>query len=274
MRGRGVFQHRTGRGNLPQDAVATAHDFSFVRQTMLTSRSWIFAVTALALLAASASAQSAPSGVPCPDSRDPGVVYRTFYLGPDTSQNQFNEVQTVLRNMLQHARIGGVSMQRAIGVCGTPAELDLAQKIVSDMDHPTLAGRSWRLTYTFTHDGTSHKATLLVASDKWGTLKEGSRVPIVTGASQGADQVQYVDTGLNLGARIDDSGGSLRLITDLEQLPTPEIKPASSAGDPVLGNTELKTTAIITPGKPLVLGTLNLPAGGEEQVSVTAEPVP
>lgn len=241
---------------------------------MLTSRSWIFAFTALALLAGSASAQTATQDVPCPDSRDPGVVYRTFYLSPDTSLNQFTEVQTVLRNLLQHARINGVSTEQAIGICGTPAELGLAQKIVSDMDHPTLAGRSWRLTYTFTHNGSSHTAELVVAPDGNGTLKEGQRVPIVTGASKDSDQVQYIDIGLSISADVENSSGTLRVRSDVERSDMSQGKPASPAGDPVLGNTELRTTALITPGKPLVLGTLNLPSGGQEQVSVTAEAVP
>ncbi len=241
---------------------------------MLNSRSWIFAFTALALLSGSASARTATQDVPCPDSHDPGVVYRTFYLSQDTSQNQFTEVQTVLRNLLQRARINGVSTEQAIGICGTPAELDLAQRIVSDMDHPQAAETSWRLTYTFTRAGVSHKATLVIAPNEWGSLKEGNRVPIVTGASQGSDQVQYIDTGLNLSAKVDDSGGSLRLSTNVEQSATPELKPSSAAGDPVLGDTELKTTAFITPGKSIVLGTLNLPSGGQEEVSVTAEAVP
>jgi len=241
---------------------------------MLTSRSWIFAFTALALLAGSASAQTATQDVPCPDSRDPGVVYRTFYLSPSSTLNHFTEVQTVLRNMLEHARIDGVSMERAIGVCGTPAELDLAQRIVSDMDHPEIAETSWRLTYTFTHAGTSHTAVLLVALDGDGTLKQGSRVPIITSTSNGSDQFQYIDTGLNISVHVEPAGEILRLTTEVERLETPEQKPASSTGDPVFGATELKTTAIVAPGKPVVLGTLNLPNGVQEQVSVTAEPVP
>jgi hypothetical protein len=237
---------------------------------MLSSRSRLFAFTALALLAGSACAQPAPSGVPCPDNSGTGAVYRTFYLRQDADWHEFTEVQTVIRNMLQRARINGVPQQLAIGICGTPAELDLAQKIVSDMDRPTIAGRSWRLTYTFTRGSSSRREALIEAAGQWSMLKEGTRVPIVTGTSKDSDQVQYIDVGLN--ARVEDSAGALQLSTKLAQSETPEQKPASSAGDPVIGQTVLDITAILTPGKPLVLGTLNLPDGGKEEVSVTAEP--
>ncbi|HTV83506.1 MAG TPA: hypothetical protein VME18_12730 [Acidobacteriaceae bacterium] len=240
---------------------------------MLNSGCRLFAFTALALLAGSACAQPAPSGVACPDISGTGVVYRTFYLRQDADGHEFTEVQTVLRNMLQRARINGVPQQLAIGICGTPAELDLAQKIVSDMDRPTITGRSWRLTYTFTQGGSSRREALIAASGQWSTLKEGTRVPIVTGTSKDSDQVQYIDVGLNINARVEDSAGALQLSTKLAQSETPEQKPASGTGDPVIGQTVLDITAIVTPGKPLVLGTLNLPDGRTEEVSVTAEPV-
>lgn len=233
----------------------------------------LLAFTALALLAGSACAQTTPSAVACPDSRTPGTVYRTFYLSQDISQQEFTEVQTVLRNELQSARINGVPEQNAIAICGTTAELDLAQKIVSDMDHAPTTNRSWRLTYTFTHGGSSHTAAITVASGEDGVLKQGNRVPIVTGTSNGSDQFHYVDVGLSISARVNDSGGALRVRTKVEQSEMPEQKPASSTGDPVIGQTMLDTVVLLTSGQPKVLGTLSLP-DGQEQVSVTAEPAP
>lgn len=235
----------------------------------------LLAFTALALLAGSACAQAAPSGVACPDSRAPGTYYRTFYLSHATGFREFRDVQTVLRNMLQGARIDGDSGPRALAICGTPAELELAQKIVSDLDHPTTAASSWRLTYTFTHDGSSRKAAFTVVLGADGEIKQGSRVPILTGtSSSGSDQVQYIDIGLSISAHVDDADGTPQLTTKVEQLEPSQEKPAASTGDPVLGQTILETETDLTPGKPLVLGTLNLPGGGQEEVSVTAEPIP
>lgn len=240
---------------------------------MLTTRSSILAFTALALLAGSACAQTAPSGVACPSRNDPAAVYRTFYLPPATTLNHFTQVQTVLRNMLQRARIDGASTQQAIGICGTPADMELAQKIIADMDRPAPTGQSWRLAYTFTHGSNVHKAVLVVAPGGEGALKEGQRVPIVTGTSRGSDQYQYVDIGLNISADVENTWGPARLRTKVERSDISQQKPGAGINDPVIGQTVLETTTLIAPGKPMVLGTLNLPNGGKEEVSVTAEPV-
>lgn len=232
----------------------------------------LLAFTALALLVGSACAQTAPSGVTCPDSRTPGMSYRTFYLAQGTSRSEFFDVQTVLRNELLGARINGVPEQSTIAICGTPAELELAQKIVSDLDHaPTTAG-SWRLTYTFTSGPVSHTAAFTVGTGENGVLKQGRRVPVVTGTSNGSDQYQYVDVGISISAQVENSGGALRLRTKVEQSELTDQKPGANPADPVIFQTVLDTVPLLTPGKPQVLGTLSLP-DGDQQVSVTAEPV-
>ncbi|MBB6142227.1 general secretion pathway protein D [Silvibacterium bohemicum] len=59
---------------------------------------------------------------------------QTFYLTNVSQQNDFTDVQTALRNMFQTAKIYGVASQNAIIMRGTPDELMLAQKLVSDLD--------------------------------------------------------------------------------------------------------------------------------------------
>lgn len=233
----------------------------------------LFAFTALALLAATACAQTATSGVTCPDTRTPGTFYRTFYLGQATSRSEFFDVQTVLRNELQSARINGVPEQNAIAVCGTPAELDLAQKIVSDLDHSPSTVGSWKLTYTFTSGPVSHTAAFTVQTGEDGVLKQGRRVPVVTGTSNGSDQYQYIDIGIGISANVENSGGALRLKTKVEQSELTDQKAVANPADPVIFQTVLDTILLLTPGKPQVLGTMSLP-DGDQQVSVTAEPVP
>ena len=58
----------------------------------------------------------------------------TFYLHNVSQQNDFTEVQQVLRNLFTTARIAGVSGQNAIVMRGTPDELLLARRLVSDLD--------------------------------------------------------------------------------------------------------------------------------------------
>jgi general secretion pathway protein D len=58
----------------------------------------------------------------------------TFYLHNVAQQNDFTEVQQVLRNLFTTAHIAGVAGQNAIVMRGTPDELMLAHKLVSDLD--------------------------------------------------------------------------------------------------------------------------------------------
>ena len=58
----------------------------------------------------------------------------TFYLHNVAQQNDFTEVQQVLRNLFQTARINGVSGQNAIVMRGTPDEILLARRLIADLD--------------------------------------------------------------------------------------------------------------------------------------------
>jgi len=61
----------------------------------------------------------------------------TFYLHNVSQQNDFTEIQTVLRNLFsQGARINGVASENAIVMRATPDELLLARKLISDLDMP------------------------------------------------------------------------------------------------------------------------------------------
>ncbi|MFP5230249.1 MAG: cohesin domain-containing protein, partial [Acidobacteriota bacterium] len=61
----------------------------------------------------------------------------TFYLHNVSQQNDFTEVQTVLRNLFsQGARINGVASENAIVMRATPDELLLARRLISDLDKP------------------------------------------------------------------------------------------------------------------------------------------
>lgn len=61
---------------------------------------------------------------------------QVFYLKNVSQQNDFTEIQTVLRNFFQTARINGVSSDNAIVMRGTPAELQLAKMLIAGLDEP------------------------------------------------------------------------------------------------------------------------------------------
>ncbi len=59
---------------------------------------------------------------------------QTFYLANAWQQNDLNDVTTALRNVLLNIKVYGVASQNALVVRGTPDELLLAQKLISDLD--------------------------------------------------------------------------------------------------------------------------------------------
>ena len=220
--------------------------------------------------------QKAPE--PRPAEQRAPEVYQTFYLVNDIDQNGLNDIQTALRNTVTRARIYGVPAQSAITFRGSADDLALAQKVVSDLDRPQ---RKYRLTYTITEMdggkavGVEHFNLVVKAGEKT-TLKQGSRVPIVTGAYDVAGtttpniQVQYQDVGLSIQATLYGHG----LQTKIEQTSVAEEKSVVGSQDPILRQTVLEGTSDLTVGKAMVLGALDIPGSTRhEEIEVAWEQV-
>lgn len=207
-----------------------------------------------------------------------GSEQNIFYLTNATRQNDLNDVQTELRNMLPRAKIYGVQSQNAIAIEGSAEDLAFAQKTIAELDKTR---KVFRVTYTITEmEGGKRVGTerysLLVSPGGKATLKQGSRVPIVTGSSEvGAppqnSQVQYVDVGLSIEASLD--GDSLR--SKVEQTSVAEERSGVGAQDPIVRQTVVDGTSHLAAGKAVVLGALDIPGGTRhEEVEVAAELVP
>jgi type II secretory pathway component GspD/PulD (secretin) len=236
---------------------------------------------AVILLPPGAGAQTKPEDVQ-PSEAKPAAqpapeTVQTFFLTNASEQNDLNDIQNDLRNALPGANIFVDQAQDAITVRGNPEGLETAQKIIADLDRPR---KVYRLTYTITDiDGGKHigsqQVTLLVTSGEKSTFKQGSRVPIVTGTTYGETQntqVQYVDVGLAIEARVSGSPDSLNVHTKIEQSSLAEEKPATSAQDPVVRQTVFDESSKLAQSKPLVLGSLDLPGTTRSQeIEVVAE---
>jgi type II secretory pathway component GspD/PulD (secretin) len=248
----------------------------------------IFVVCALALaaLAPSVRAQSAPPEPAQPEARPmppppaPRTI-QTIYLKNVTYPNDLNDIQTAARNMLPQTRIYADLSQKALTVSATADEMQQVLKLIADLDQPR---RVYRLTYTLAEmDGDrrigERQFVFLAAAGPRSVFKQGSRVPIVTGTSSDDksdlnSQVQYVDVGLTIEATVGGSADNLTLQTKIEQTSLSDEKPATSIPDPEIHQTVLDVSSLLTQGKPLVLGSLDLPGTSHrQQVEVTAEPV-
>ena len=143
--------------------------------------------------------------------------------------------------------------------------------------------KTYRLTYTLSETdggkriGTQHFAMIVVSGRKT-VLKQGDRVPLVAGSvstSGGAQtQVQYLDIGLNIDASIEESADGVNLNTAVEQSSIAEEKSGLGTQDPNVRQSKLEGTAILTAGKPLMLGSMDVPSSARHlDIEVVMEPV-
>jgi type II secretory pathway component GspD/PulD (secretin) len=206
-------------------------------------------------------------------------IYQTFHLNNITQQSEFSEIMNAVRNMLPNARIYAVEAQNVISVKATRADMELAQKMIAELDR---VRKTYRLTYTLTDlDGSKHTGSqsfsLIVVSGEKATLKQGGRVPIVTGnydlTSQSQNsQVQYLDVGMNIDASAQESGDGVRLHSKLERSSLADEKSGVGPQDPIVHQAVWESTTILAVGKPRVLGSINLlDSTRNQEVSVVAE---
>jgi hypothetical protein len=195
--------------------------------------------------------------------------YETFYLKNATQLGDANEITVAVRNLLPpDIKLYLVPSQNAIMMRGTADQIALAQKIINDLDRPR---KTYRLTYTITEVdggkrvGTQHFAMIMAAGQRT-VMKQGDRVPIVTGStttnSSGTEtQVTYVDVGLNFDATVDECANGAKLRSKVEQLAIAEEKSGFGLQDPIIRQAFLEGTSFLTLGKPLVLGSMDIPGG-------------
>jgi type II secretory pathway component GspD/PulD (secretin) len=189
------------------------------------------------------------------------------------------DIQTDMRNMLRNVKIYSVPSQNAICVKGTAEDLQLAQKIVADLERPR---KIYRITYNITDSDSGKRIgtqsfSLVVASGEKTVFKQGSRVPIVTGSYDAAasianTQVQYQDVGMNIEATVNGDVDGLRLRSKVEQTNVADEKSGVGAQDPIVRQTVLEGIASVMLGKSLILGSLDVPGTTRKQeIEVVAE---
>jgi type II secretory pathway component GspD/PulD (secretin) len=204
-----------------------------------------------------------------------GFVQQTFYLNNTSQVSDGNEIVSALRNLVAPTvKIVFVPSQNAIVVSTTPDQVAQIQKILSELDRPK---KTYRLTYTLTEIdgskrvGTQHYTMIVVAGQRT-VLKQGSRVPIVTGTSDAGKpteqtQIQYIDVGMNFDATLDDFVNGVRLRTRVEQLSVADERSGVLAQDPIIRQTSLEGSSFLTPGKPLILGSVDV-AGSTRHIDI------
>jgi hypothetical protein len=70
---------------------------------------------------------------------------------------------------------------------------------------------------------------------------------------------QYLDIGLNIDASIEESADGVKLNTQVEQSSIAEEKSGLGTQDPIVRQAKLEGTSILAAGKPLILGSMDIP---------------
>ncbi|HEU5350073.1 MAG TPA: hypothetical protein VFU55_00635 [Terracidiphilus sp.] len=209
-----------------------------------------------------------------------GETYAVIPLHHIISDRDGNEVMTALRNVLNRARVYYVSTQHAVAILGTEADMEAARRMLAELDKPH---QGYRLTYTITmKDGErtvdTRRYELALDASGHAAIKQGSRVPIVTGTtdaqSAAKSLVQYLDVGLMISVDLDGA----RLRSKVEESKLSANKSTVGAGDPEVEQTTLSGDTPLAVGKTLTVGSLDLPGTAttgtrREVVQVTAEMV-
>lgn len=247
-------------------------------RTMRVVRRFAVPVLLMALAAVTLSAKADAAAAP-DVANNVANTYHVIYLTNVVSQHDSADILTDLRNMMQGERIFFVPSRNAISMMCTEHDFNLAQEIVADMSR---GQRVFRLTYTFTGsaEGAGRKSvSVVVAAGGHVSLKQGDRIPLVTGgnpenASNASEQVQYLDVGLNIDASLSGTADDLVLHSKVTQSAVVPGKLSTALLDPKIHQTSLDDVSILSVGKPLVLGSIDIPGTQkQEQIEVTAEPV-
>jgi type II secretory pathway component GspD/PulD (secretin) len=185
-------------------------------------------------------------------------------------------VYNALRNLTDpRNRIILIPSEYAIVMQAPADQIAAAEKLLNDLDRRQA---SYRLTYTLIDlDGTKRLGdqhyTMVLVPGQRAVLKQGNKVPVVTGAylkelNSPQTQITYLDVGMNFEATL-DYAPSLRLKTKVEQSSVLEDRSSTAAQDPVVRQSVFEGSAILTPGKPLTIGTLDI-AGTTRRVEIQA----
>lgn len=232
------------------------------------------------------SADSKPADGKPSESKIAPDTYQTFYITNQTQRDELTDIQTDLRNMLPKSRLYAIQSQNVISMRGTPEDVQLAQKMISDLDQPR---KIYRLNFTLTDIVNGNRAvsqhfSLVAAAGMKVLLRQRNKVPVFTGVNRAENksqdppvqcvgaQVEYQDVGLLIEATADEIQNGLRLKSKVSQSSLADDKSGPGTQNPIIRETELEGISSLVLGKPLVLGSLEMPSGERKmEIEVVAE---
>jgi type II secretory pathway component GspD/PulD (secretin) len=234
---------------------------------------------ALALVPLTAFAQSSdpkPSDSDCSklatrsevhDCADRRAEVRTIDLKNVSTQNDADEILRAIRNTFEPGmQVYLVNGQNIIAVRTYPEEFARIEAIVHSLDRPH---KTYRLTYTITEFdggkpvGTEHLAMVIVDGQHT-TVKEGDKIPVATGSyttdnNSSQTQFTYLDVGMNIDSTLTEYDNGALLKAKVEQSSIGPTNTIAGVQEPVVRQTVLEGISFLTLGKPIMLGSIDVP---------------
>ena len=207
-----------------------------------------------------------------------GWPIHSYPLRYATSQADQNEILTSIRNMIDSGvRIFLVPSQNQFVVSASPEQNDRIAQLVKILDVPK---PQYRLTYTFieTDNGKrigQQQYTMVLEPGQRVVLKEGDRIPVVTGsgAEPVTKQLTYLDVGFNFQSTVTPYGvDGVRLQSRVERSAIAQEKNSVLAEDPVIRQSTVESVADLSLGKPQHLGNIDVIASTRQlQIDAVVE---
>jgi type II secretory pathway component GspD/PulD (secretin) len=208
---------------------------------------------------------------------------KVFHLYNVGKVEEANEIMVALRNMVDpRTKIYLLASTNDVVVNAPPDLLTRIGQVIEELDHPKHA---YRLTYTLNESengrriGVQHFSMVALLGQRI-VLKQGDKVPVLTGSyntEQKAEQTQftYLDIGMNFDSTLDEFAHGLRLRSKVEQSSVAaEAATGKMADDPIVRQSLLEGTSVIVPGKPLMLGSIDVVGSTRHiDIEVVAEPL-
>ena len=223
-----------------------------------------------------------PAQAPVQPSRSQSPI-KVFHLGSVRSPNEADQLLVALRNILQpEDKIYLVYFTSDIVVQASEDDLVRAGQVLAQLDRPK---PTYRLIYTLTESdsgkqiGVQHFSIIAVLGQR-AQIKQGDKVPVVTGSyntekSSSETQFTYLDVGMNIDATLDQFTSTVLLHSRVEQSSVAAGPQGGKlADDPIVRQSLLEGTSVLTPGKPLTLGSLDIVGSTRHvDIEVVAEPI-
>jgi hypothetical protein len=147
---------------------------------------------------------------------------------------------------------------------------------------------TYRVNYTLTDSeggkkvGVQRVSMVVNSGSASSTVKIGSRVPIATGSYSSTTttavqtQFTYLDIGLNIHASLRELPNGLEVGTKVEQSGVADAPiTIARVREPVIRQTMLENSAMLTPGKTLLIGSLDIPGSTRHtDIEILLERVP